>query len=63
MTHEQTPQSPDTPTDRTQPSSPADRIVSIDVIHGIAIAGILLINISYFLHQAGRQRIPSARMR
>ena len=40
--------------DPTQPSNPQDRIVSIDVIRGIAIAGILLINLGYFLSQAGQ---------
>lgn len=37
---------------------PADRIVSIDVIRGIAIAGILLINITYFLNRAGQSDQP-----
>lgn len=44
--------------DRTQPSNPQDRIVSIDVIRGIAIAGILLINLGYFLSQAGQTEDP-----
>lgn len=39
-------------------SPPAERIVSIDVVRGIAIAGILLINISYFLSQAGQPVDP-----
>ncbi len=44
----------DAPTERLPViSSAADRIVSIDVIRGVAIAGILLINITYFLRQAG----------
>lgn len=58
MIHEQARRSPDTRTDRTQPSNPADRIVSIDVIRGVAIAGILLINIRYFLSQAGQSEDP-----
>ena len=44
--------------DRTQPSNPQDRIISIDVIRGIAIAGILLINLGYFLSQAGQTEDP-----
>lgn len=44
---------------RPAPSLPADRIVSIDVIRGVAIAGILLINISYFLSRAGQS--PASR--
>jgi uncharacterized protein len=44
--------------DRTQPSNPKDRIVSIHVIRGIAIAGILLINLGYFLSQAGQAEDP-----
>ncbi|GAA1873500.1 DUF418 domain-containing protein [Brevibacterium marinum] len=39
---------------RPDSSRPTDRIVSIDVIRGIAIAGILLINITYFLNRAGQ---------
>jgi len=58
MIHEQTRRSQDTHTNRTQPSNPADRIVSIDVIRGVAIAGILLINIRYFLSQAGQSKDP-----
>ena len=58
MIHEQARRSPETRTDRTQPSNPADRIVSIDVIRGVAIAGILLINIRYFLSQAGQSADP-----
>jgi uncharacterized protein len=42
------------PTAHPTASRPQDRIVSIDVIRGIAIAGILLINITYFLHRAGQ---------
>src|SRR5699024_982593 len=58
MIHEQTRRSQGTHTNRTQPSNPADRIVSIDVIRGVAIAGILLINIRYFLSQAGQSKDP-----
>ncbi|WP_166969965.1 DUF418 domain-containing protein [Brevibacterium atlanticum] len=59
MTDEHTPQPAHPPHDRTQPSNPADRIVSIDVIRGIAIAGILLININFFLRQAGQTEDPA----
>ncbi|MGK4064618.1 DUF418 domain-containing protein [Rothia sp. HC945] len=59
MTRVETPQRTTTRTDGSQPSSPSDRIVSIDVIRGIAIAGILLINIDYFLEQAGQTGNPS----
>ena len=59
VTHVQTPQRTKKSADGSQPSSPADRIVSIDVIRGIAIAGILLININYFLNQAGQTGSPS----
>lgn len=44
---------------RPAPSLPADRIVSIDVIRGVAIAGILLINISYFVSRAGQSPASS----
>lgn len=43
---------------RAEPSKPAERIVSIDVIRGISIACILLINITYFLSQAGQSEGP-----
>lgn len=39
-------------------SRPTDRVVSIDVVRGIAIAGILLINITYFLNRAGQSGQP-----
>ena len=45
-------------TTRPTASRPNDRIVSIDVIRGIAIAGILLVNITYFLNSAGQTAEP-----
>lgn len=45
-------------TARPAASRPNDRIVSIDVIRGIAIAGILLVNITYFLNSAGQTGEP-----
>lgn len=43
---------------RSEPTRFAERIVSIDVIRGVAIAGIFLINISYFLNRAGQTEDP-----